>query len=70
MAKKTENTLHFGKHKGKPLPSVPAEYLEWVILSVEDRRPVEACIAELDRRGAKLARKRAKVKRQWDNLCR
>jgi uncharacterized protein (DUF3820 family) len=27
--------LPFGKHKGKPLPEVPPEYLAWVVTECE-----------------------------------
>lgn len=47
----TENTFHFGKHKGKPLADVLVAYLEWVITSHGDKQAVTAAQTELDKRG-------------------
>lgn len=35
----SEAQLPFGKHKFKPLPEVPTEYLEWVLPNLDDRNP-------------------------------
>jgi hypothetical protein len=51
----TDNTFHFGKHKGKPLCDVPVSYLEWVVLDHGDDNAVRAAQTELDQRGRNIA---------------
>jgi hypothetical protein len=46
-------TLHFGKHRGKPLAEVPTSYLEWAIREIRLSSGVRARVAEaLAARGA------------------
>ena len=51
----SDNTFHFGAHKGKPLSDVPASYLEWVVLEHGDDNAVRAAQTELDQRGRNIA---------------
>jgi exodeoxyribonuclease X len=32
-------TLHFGKHRGKPLQDIPADYLIWVLQNCSRLNP-------------------------------
>ena len=65
----SDEILHFGRHKAKPLSEIPLHYLDWVILNIKDRRAVATCIKELDRRGSALPRgvKRPKLTR-WQDI--
>lgn len=44
--------MPFGKHRGRPLRSVPRDYLEWVVANIVKFKPLvrsaEVVIAELD----------------------
>ncbi len=46
-------TMPFGKHKNKPLSTIPTHYLCWVLANVDDLRPYlrSAVIEELSLRG-------------------
>lgn len=52
--------FHFGKHKGEPIESVPADYLHWIIENqkndffTKNRRSVRMAQEELGRRGVNV----------------
>src|SRR5262245_37173003 len=48
----TDHVLYFRKHKGQPLPEVPADYLHWALRTVKLSSGIRAAVtAELERRG-------------------